>query len=35
MVGICAGRFHTVLYTKDGVFTFGLNAGQLGKLVVA
>lgn len=28
--GVCAGRFHTVLYTKDSVFTFGLNAGQLG-----
>ncbi|KAK3098977.1 hypothetical protein FSP39_024899 [Pinctada imbricata] len=30
--GVCAGRFHTVLYTKHQVYTFGLNAGQLGKL---
>ncbi|XP_013381620.1 inhibitor of Bruton tyrosine kinase-like [Lingula anatina] len=28
--GICTGRFHTVIYTRDAVFTFGLNAGQLG-----
>lgn len=31
IVGICAQRFHTVLYTVDTVFTVGLNAGQLGK----
>lgn len=31
-VGICAARYHTVLYTKEAVFTFGLNAGQLGHL---
>ncbi|XP_041354992.1 inhibitor of Bruton tyrosine kinase-like isoform X2 [Gigantopelta aegis] len=30
IVGVCAGRFHTVLYTCDAVYTFGLNAGQLG-----
>ncbi|XP_013776392.1 inhibitor of Bruton tyrosine kinase-like [Limulus polyphemus] len=30
IVGVCAARFHSVLYTKDAVFTFGLNAGQLG-----
>lgn len=30
VIGICAGRFHTVLNTRDSVFTFGLNAGQLG-----
>ncbi|XP_071955936.1 inhibitor of Bruton tyrosine kinase-like [Antedon mediterranea] len=30
VVGVAAGRFHTVLYTNDAVYTFGLNAGQLG-----
>ena len=34
ILGVCAGRFHTVLYTRDCVFTFGLNAGQLGKEVI-
>lgn len=28
--GVCVGRFHTVLYTSDAVYTCGLNAGQLG-----
>lgn len=28
--GICAQRFHTAVYTKDAIYTFGLNAGQLG-----
>ncbi|CAC5394250.1 unnamed protein product [Mytilus coruscus] len=28
--GICAGRFHSVVYTDSAVFTCGLNAGQLG-----
>lgn len=28
--GICAGRFHSVVYTDNAVFTCGLNAGQLG-----
>ncbi|XP_063954638.1 inhibitor of Bruton tyrosine kinase-like [Lytechinus pictus] len=28
--GIAAGRFHTVIYTREAVFTLGLNAGQLG-----
>ena len=27
---MCAQRFHTVVYTNEAVFTFGLNAGQLG-----
>ena len=31
IIGVCAGRFHTVLYTRNSVFTFGLNAGQLGE----
>ncbi|KAK3580483.1 hypothetical protein CHS0354_001084 [Potamilus streckersoni] len=30
ILGVCTGRFHTVIYTSDAVFTFGLNAGQLG-----
>ncbi|KAF8773228.1 Inhibitor of Bruton tyrosine kinase like protein [Argiope bruennichi] len=30
ILGICAARFHSVIYTKDSVYTFGLNAGQLG-----
>ncbi|XP_071800881.1 inhibitor of Bruton tyrosine kinase-like [Asterias amurensis] len=30
IVGVAAGRFHSVMYTKDALFTFGLNAGQLG-----
>ncbi|KAJ8314789.1 hypothetical protein KUTeg_006939 [Tegillarca granosa] len=30
ILGVCAGRFHTVIYTADSVYTFGLNAGQLG-----
>ena len=28
--GMAAGRFHTVVYTREAVFTLGLNAGQLG-----
>ncbi|XP_048239918.1 inhibitor of Bruton tyrosine kinase-like [Haliotis rufescens] len=30
VLGVCVGSFHTVVYTADAVFTFGLNAGQLG-----
>ncbi|XP_060567937.1 inhibitor of Bruton tyrosine kinase-like [Ruditapes philippinarum] len=30
IIGICAGRFHTVLHTSTAAFTCGLNAGQLG-----
>ena len=29
--GMCAQRFHTVFYSDDAVFTYGLNAGQMGK----
>ena len=29
-LGVGAGRFHSVVWAKDGVYTFGLNAGQLG-----
>lgn len=30
VVGVCAAKYHTVIYTEDSVYTFGLNAGQLG-----
>ncbi|XP_054716016.1 inhibitor of Bruton tyrosine kinase-like isoform X2 [Uloborus diversus] len=30
IVGVRAARFHSVIYTKSCVYTFGLNAGQLG-----
>ncbi|KAM4694566.1 inhibitor of Bruton tyrosine kinase [Discoglossus pictus] len=33
VVGVAAGRFHTVLWTKDAVYTMGLNGGQLGYLL--
>jgi hypothetical protein len=33
IIGACARRFHTVVWSLDSVFTFGLNAGQLGVLV--
>lgn len=32
ITGICAARYHTIAYTKDGVYSFGLNAGHLGHL---
>ncbi|ELT94596.1 hypothetical protein CAPTEDRAFT_128118, partial [Capitella teleta] len=32
IIGVIARKFHTVLYTQEAVFTFGLNAGQLGKI---
>lgn len=32
ITGICAARYHTVVYAKDGVYSFGLNAGHLGHL---
>ena len=31
-IGIGAARFHSLFWTKDSVFTWGLNAGQLGHL---
>lgn len=31
IIGVAAGRFHTVLWTKEAVYTMGLNGGQLGK----
>ncbi|XP_037247369.1 inhibitor of Bruton tyrosine kinase isoform X1 [Falco rusticolus] len=33
VVGVAAGRFHTVLWTKEAVYTMGLNGGQLGFLL--
>lgn len=32
MIGVAAGRFHTVLWTREAVYTMGLNGGQLGNL---
>ncbi|ESO93242.1 hypothetical protein LOTGIDRAFT_82061, partial [Lottia gigantea] len=34
IMGICAGRYHSVVYSRDAVFTFGLNAGQLGEVLL-
>lgn len=31
VIGVAAGRFHTVLWTRDALYTIGLNGGQLGK----
>lgn len=31
IIGVAAGRFHTVLWTREAVYTLGLNGGQLGK----
>uniref|UniRef100_A0A672HSF6 BTB domain-containing protein n=1 Tax=Salarias fasciatus TaxID=181472 RepID=A0A672HSF6_SALFA len=33
VIGVAAGRFHTVLYTREAVYTMGLNGGQLGYLL--
>lgn len=30
VIGVRAARFHSVIFTKDCIYTFGLNAGQLG-----
>ena len=30
ILGVCAARFHSVVYSQEAIFTFGLNAGQLG-----
>uniref|UniRef100_A0A3P8VHU0 Inhibitor of Bruton tyrosine kinase n=1 Tax=Cynoglossus semilaevis TaxID=244447 RepID=A0A3P8VHU0_CYNSE len=32
-IGVAAGRFHTVLWTREAVYTVGLNGGQLGYLL--
>lgn len=34
VVGVAAGRFHTVLWTREAVYTMGLNGGQLGNFSV-
>lgn len=28
--GVCAGRFHSVIWSRGEILTFGLNGGQLG-----
>ncbi|XP_074539760.1 inhibitor of Bruton tyrosine kinase isoform X2 [Halichoeres trimaculatus] len=33
VIGVAAGRFHTVLWTREAVYTMGLNGGQLGYLM--
>ena len=33
-VGVAAGRYHSVFWTDDAVYTWGLNAGQLGHIKV-
>jgi alpha-tubulin suppressor-like RCC1 family protein len=33
-VGVAAGRYHSVYWTEDALYTWGLNAGQLGHLKV-
>uniref|UniRef100_A0A7N9AQ17 Inhibitor of Bruton agammaglobulinemia tyrosine kinase n=1 Tax=Mastacembelus armatus TaxID=205130 RepID=A0A7N9AQ17_9TELE len=33
VIGVAAGRFHTVLWTREAVYTMGLNGGQLGFLL--
>lgn len=30
VIGVDAGRFHSLIYTASSLFTCGLNAGQLG-----
>ncbi|XP_032131322.1 inhibitor of Bruton tyrosine kinase isoform X3 [Sapajus apella] len=33
IIGVAAGRFHTVLWAREAVYTMGLNGGQLGYLL--
>ncbi|XP_029451409.1 inhibitor of Bruton tyrosine kinase isoform X2 [Rhinatrema bivittatum] len=33
VIGVTAGKFHTVLWTKEAMYTMGLNVGQLGYLL--
>ncbi|XP_052043681.1 inhibitor of Bruton tyrosine kinase isoform X2 [Apodemus sylvaticus] len=33
IIGVAAGRFHTVLWAREAVYTLGLNGGQLGYLL--
>ncbi|KAI5713388.1 hypothetical protein M8J76_015146 [Diaphorina citri] len=30
LIGVCCGRFHSVVYSSREVYTFGIHAGQLG-----
>ena len=30
LVGVCAGKYHSVFYTKQSLYVCGLNGGQLG-----
>ena len=34
IVGAAAGRYHSVFFTRNEVYSCGLNAGQLGKVPV-
>ncbi|XP_037532373.1 inhibitor of Bruton tyrosine kinase [Nematolebias whitei] len=33
VTGVAAGQFHTVLWTREAVYTVGINGGQLGYLL--
>ncbi|EMP36629.1 Inhibitor of Bruton tyrosine kinase [Chelonia mydas] len=33
VIGVAAGRFHTVLWTREAIYTMGLNGGQLGYML--
>ncbi|XP_067841019.1 inhibitor of Bruton tyrosine kinase isoform X1 [Heptranchias perlo] len=33
VIGVAVGRFHTVLWTREALYTMGLNGGQLGYLM--
>ncbi|KAM9310117.1 inhibitor of Bruton tyrosine kinase [Pholidichthys leucotaenia] len=33
VTGVAAGSFHTVLWTREAIYTMGLNGGQLGYLL--
>jgi alpha-tubulin suppressor-like RCC1 family protein len=34
-VGVAAGRYHSIFWTEETLYTWGLNAGQLGHLKVS
>lgn len=34
IVGAGAGRYHSVFFTRNEVYSCGLNAGQLGRVTV-
>ena len=33
-LGIGAARFHSLLWTRDGLYTWGLNAGQVIAVII-